>query len=86
VGKSHKDPMLDTSEYVIEYEDGTSDRMFANTIAKNIYTQVDEEGKHLTLLKEITDHKKSNDAIDITNGFITMPNGKRVRKRTTKGW
>jgi hypothetical protein len=78
--------MLDTSEYVIEYEHGTSDRMFANAIAENIYTQVDKEGKHFMLLKEITDHKKSKDAVDIADGFITLPNGCRVRKRTTKGW
>jgi hypothetical protein len=46
IGKSHQNPLLDTSEYIIEYEDGTSDRMFANSIAENIYSQVDDEGKH----------------------------------------
>jgi hypothetical protein len=86
VGKSHENPMLDTSEYVIEYEDGTSDCMFANAIAENIYTQIDDKGRHLMLLKELTDHRKGDDAIDIANGFIVMPNGRRVRKRTTKGW
>jgi hypothetical protein len=86
VGKSHKNPMLDTSEYIIEYEDGTSDRMFANTIAENIYAQVDEEGKQFALLKEITDHRTDENAIDIANGFTVLPNGRRIRKRTTKGW
>jgi hypothetical protein len=78
--------MLDTSEYIIKYEDGTSDCMFANAIAENIYAQVDDEGKHFALLKEITDHRRNGEAIDIANGFMIMPNGRKVQKRTTKGW
>jgi hypothetical protein len=67
VGRSNPNPLLDTSEYIIEYDDGTSDRMFANAIAENIYTQVDDEGYHFRLLKEITDHRKSADAISIAD-------------------
>jgi hypothetical protein len=86
VGRAHNKPALDTSEYVIEYGDGTADRMFANAIAENIYTQVDSEGKHFALLHEITDHQKTKDAIPKEDGFIVMPNGRKTQKRTTKGW
>jgi hypothetical protein len=79
-GKSHKNPMLDTTEYVIEYEDGTSDRMFANTITESIYTQVNDEGRQFVLLKEITDHRKNSEAIKMADGFVTMPNGRKARK------
>jgi hypothetical protein len=71
---------------VIEYDDGTADRMFANSIAENIYTQVDNEGKHFVLLHEITDHRKTKDAVSKEDGFIVMPNGRKTPKRTTKGW
>jgi hypothetical protein len=85
VGHSNENPYLDTSEYIIEYEDGTSDRMFANAIAENIYTQVDQEGRHFVLLKEISDHRKSDEAIPIKDGFVIV-NGQRKPKKTTKGW
>jgi hypothetical protein len=59
--------------------------MFANAIAENIYTQVDEEGRHFVLLKEISDHRKNAQAVSIDDGFVTV-NGQRRPKRTTKGW
>jgi hypothetical protein len=86
VGRNHKNPLLDTSKYIIEYDDGTSDRMFANSIAENIYSQVDDEGRHFVLLKDIVDHRALADAITIQEGFMTMPNGQKVPKQTTKGW
>jgi hypothetical protein len=86
IGRSNKNPLLDTSEYIIEYDDGTADRMFANTIAENIYTQVDEEGRHFVLLNEIVDHRSTADAIPVQEGFVIMPNGRKSPKRTTKGW
>jgi hypothetical protein len=86
VGRSNANPLLDTSEYLIEYDDGTSDRMFANAIAENIYTQVDDEGYHFRLLKEITDHRKNDEAIPMKDGFVRSANGQLKHKRTTKGW
>jgi hypothetical protein len=59
--------------------------MFANAIAENIYTQVDEEGRHFVLLKEISDHQKSDEVVSIDNGFVIV-NGQQKPKRTTKGW
>jgi hypothetical protein len=86
IGKSHQNPLLDMSEYIIEYDDGTLDCMFANSIAENIYSQVDDEGRHFVLLKEIVDHRATSDAITVQDGFITMPNGRKVPKCTTEGW
>jgi hypothetical protein len=70
IGTRHRDPQLDQREYVIEYEDGTADRMFGNIIAANLYAQLDEEGKSHVLLKEIVDHRKTKDAIKKQNGWI----------------
>jgi hypothetical protein len=60
--------------------------MFANTIAENIYTQIDEEGRQYLVLKEIVDHKFSDDAITKTDGFIIGQYGQQIPKQTTKGW
>jgi hypothetical protein len=60
--------------------------MFANTIAENIYTQVDAEGRHFVLLNEIVDHQLTSEAVQLQDGFIVMPNGRKMPKRTTKGW
>jgi hypothetical protein len=44
IGKRHPNPDLDQREYIIEYEDGTSERMLANVIAANLYSHLDGEG------------------------------------------
>ena len=45
LGRAHGNPLLDTREYEVQLEDGTFDSYFANTIAENLYSQCDAEGK-----------------------------------------
>jgi hypothetical protein len=56
-----------------------------NIIAKNMYSQVDEEGRQFNVLEEIIDHHQNKDAITPEDAFDVI-NGKRHPKRTTKGW
>jgi hypothetical protein len=86
IGTGHCDPQLDQREYVIEYEDGTADRMFGNIIAANLHAQLDEEGKTHVLLKEIVGHRKTKDAIEKQNGYTMEQYGAMIPKRTTRGW
>jgi hypothetical protein len=86
LGQGHRDPQLDQREYIIEYDDGTCDRMFGNIIAANLYAQLDNQGQPYTLLKEIVDHRKRHDAIDKQDGFTVAQYGARIPKRTTRGW
>ena len=44
IGHHHPNPLLDTREYEVELEDGTYDSYFANTIAKNLWSQCDAKG------------------------------------------
>lgn len=85
-GKAHRNPLLDTREYELEFEDGTTDRYFANTIAESLFSQIDSEGRQYVLLKEIVDHKRDNSAIHIENGYDISHNGNKVPKKTTRGW
>ncbi len=44
IGRAHPSPLLDTCEYEIQQEDGTTDRYFVNTIDENLWSQCDSEG------------------------------------------
>jgi hypothetical protein len=63
IGKTHKNPLLDTSVYEVEFDNGDSEAYHANIIAESIYSQVDDDGYTTYLLKEIIDHKKDETAI-----------------------
>jgi hypothetical protein len=85
IGRSHENPILDTSLYDVEFEDGNISTYTANIIAENLYEQVDEEGRTFVLFDSIVDHKKGNDALSQEDGFVVV-NGRRHLKRTTRGW
>jgi hypothetical protein len=85
IGRRNQNPILDTREYEVEMPDGTIAEYTANTIAENIYSQVDSEGHQYLMLSEIIDHKKDLSAITKDQGFTTSYNGNRVKKKTTKG-
>ena len=86
IGKRHANPLLDTREYECELEDGTVARYYANVIAENIFAQCDDDGRRHAILDEIIDHKADKRALRADNGFISTKHGKRVPKKTTKGW
>ena len=87
VGTAHVNPLLDTREYeVLELEDGTTERYFANTIAENLWSQCDSEGRQFQLLKEITDHRKNGRALSKDDGYTFAQNGDKIPKKTTVGW
>ena len=52
IERYHSNPILDTSEYVVEMEDGTEENFLASQIAENLYSQVDEEGNQFLLIEE----------------------------------
>ena len=86
IGKRNANPLLDTREYDCVFDDGKVYRYNANVIAENIFAQCDDEGRRHAVLKEITDHKRDNTAVDIAKGFVTSRKGVRIPKTTTKGW
>ncbi len=85
LGKAHANPLLDTREYIVGLEDGTHDSYFANTIAKNLFTQCDAEGREFNVVREIIDHKADGHALTVQNGYYIY-NGQKRDKKTTSGW
>ena len=86
IGKSHSNPLLDTSVYEVELEDGSVERYNANIIAEHIYAQVDDDGYTMMLVDEIIDHRSNEQALTKADGFVRGPNGSLKPKQTTKGW
>ncbi|MFN9958350.1 MAG: hypothetical protein ACK55I_35060, partial [bacterium] len=50
IGIQNTNPILDMREYEIQFPDGSSGSYLANTIAENLYSQVDQEGRSYVLL------------------------------------
>jgi hypothetical protein len=86
IGKSSKNPLLDTAYYEVQFEDGAVDRYSANIIAENIYSRVDDEGFDRLVLEEIIDHRSNEDAVAKKDGFIVGHNKTKQPRKTTKGW
>ena len=70
IGRYYDNPIIDTSEYEVVLEDGSSTQYAANVIAENIFSQADSEGNQYSIISEITDHKGDNSAIKISDGYI----------------
>ena len=68
------------------FPDGSTDTYAANLIAENLYSQVDDEGRHFQLIDEITDHRKDGSALTKDDGFHTNKAGVKSKKTTTRGW
>ena len=86
VGVSHTNPILDTRQYDVEFDDGTIKEYSANVIAESIYARVDKEGNEYRLLEEIIEHRKDGHAVSHDDKYIVGKNGNKHLRRTTKGW
>jgi hypothetical protein len=86
VGTENSNPTLDTRIYNVEFPDGSYNEYSTNVLVENLYSHVDEDGMHHSILKGITDHVKTKDALPISEGTYTDKYGSTRRKITTKGW
>jgi hypothetical protein len=83
IGVRHSNPILDTREYEVEFPDCSIDTFTANIIAESMYSQVDNDGHHTLLVKEIVDHSKDGSEVRPDDGFVR---GTLQQRWTTKGW
>ena len=86
VGRAHDNPFLDTREYGIEFTDGSVDKYKSNVITENMLSQVDDVANQYLLMNKITDPRKDNTAIPISDGMMRGHNGNELPKITTRGW
>jgi hypothetical protein len=83
IGKSNCNPLLDTSLYEVEFDDGRVGTYSANVIAQNIFEQVDADGHAHAIFDDIIDHRKGTDAVSSDEGFVIhsnrrLPNGQHM--------
>ena len=63
IGRSNANPILDTREYKVKFEDGDVTKMTANAIAESMYAMCDENGDHILIFDAIVNHKKNDKAM-----------------------
>lgn len=61
-------PLHDTALYRVEFPSGFTEKIQANIIAENMFSQVDSKGQHWQILKEISDHSWDLTAILLRHG------------------
>ena len=69
---------------VINHQRSPCVRIFANKIAENIYSQLDDEGREILKFRDIIDHRKDNSALTKENGLTPQGCGNRKCKPTMK--
>jgi Reverse transcriptase (RNA-dependent DNA polymerase) len=78
-GSRHRNPILDTREYEVEFPDNSVSTYTANIIAENLSAQADIEAHPYAMFVGIEDHRKNDDALtsdDVNNSYAY----------TTLGW
>ena len=86
IGIAADNPILYTRMYEVEYADGYITAMTANTLASNLFSQVDQYGQRFVLFNAIIDSRTDGTKIKEEDSFIHMSNGNKRRRETTKGW
>ena len=72
--------------YDVEFEDGLVRQYQANTIARNMYEQVDQDGYSLTRLDAILDYVKGPKALEKGDDLVNTPSGRKRKRKSTIGW
>ena len=86
IGKPSNNPILDSRAYEVEFIDGHTETLTANTIAKNMLAQVDEDGHRSLFIYEIEDFRRNGNALSKDEGTFTTRTGLQRKKLTTRGW
>ena len=87
IGRANDNPILDTRQYVVEFEDGHQAELTANVIAQNMYAQCDPDGHQHVIFESIVGVRRSSTALCHADQ-IQMREGRpgTWMRRSTKGW
>ena len=86
IGQHHKNPLLNTLMYDIEFPNGDVRKYAANIVAVNLLAQVDPEGFHTNVLEAILDHKRDGTAVPMSGKYLKTKKGRQTQQKTTVGW
>ncbi len=57
-GRANTNPILDTHEYMVTFDNGDVTDLTANLITESMYAQCDPDGNQYVLLDSLTDHRR----------------------------
>jgi len=86
IGTFSDNPLLNSIIYYVEFPDGAIKQYATNTIAKNMYSQVDLDGCSQTILDGIIDYSKDGHAVTMANKYVITRTGTHCLRETTIGW
>ena len=72
MGRAHRNPILDTRMYQIEFTRGKVTALTANIISKSMYAQYDADGNEYLLLDALVDYCKDNKMISLSDGVQVL--------------
>jgi hypothetical protein len=81
IGRAHKNPLLDSRVYEIEFLDSECQEVSYNLLAEHLLSQVDEEGNQFQLFKEIVDHRKDPKLAVEKDDQFYVQNGRQLKKK-----
>jgi hypothetical protein len=85
IGNANENPILNTTLYDVQFNDGMIKSYAANTIAENVYNMVNADGESEAIFSGIIGHRSTDNAVSKSDRFITV-GGKKFPRKTTAGW
>ena len=86
IGSYDPNLLLNLILYEVEFPDGQIKQYLANVIAKNMFSQVDEEGHSTALLESIVDYKRDRSAVPMNQKYVYTKSGQRRPRKSNAGW
>ena len=85
-GRANDNPILDTREYTVEFDDGDVSELTANLIAESMYAQCDPDGNQYVLLDSLIDYRRLDTALKLSDQTVVRNDNRTYKKRNTIGW
>ena len=85
MGIYHKNSILNTRVYDVEFPDWEVKEYSANVIAENLLSQVDDKGFKLTIFDSIIEYTKDDSAIEEKDLYFRTSSGTKRMRKTTHG-
>ncbi len=86
VGTFNDNPLPNTLLYDCKFDDEMTRAYSANTIASNIFLELDADSYSSSLLYEIVDHKSSGEATKMADKYLLTKIGTKRMRQMTQGW
>ena len=79
-GRANSNPILDTREYTVTFDNGDVTNLTANLIAELMYAQCDPNGSQYVLLDSLIDHQRLDTALRLSDQTTVQNDGRTYKK------